>query len=542
MASEQQDFVLSSLAPSHSEKRIALGIALALSVAFVITAGPFSTIQPEPIPVFVPAYATALFVTDLVTAVLLFAQFTILRSYALLAIASGYLFTALITIPWMLTFPGVFSPGGMLGAGLNTTNWLYILWHAGFPLFVIGYALLKHGDLSGKPWQGSTAVAIASCAAMTAALVCAATLFVTAGQVLLPHTMVDPVHFSTLRLYMAALQVLLNLGALVVLWMRRHSALDLWLMVVMWAYAIEITLIAFPNPMRFSFGWYAGRIFGLVSGSLVLFVLLFEITALYGQLLRALEAQRREREARLVTGEAIAASIAHEVNQPLTGMITRANAGLRWLERATSPPDFDKVKDSLDRIVADGHRAAAIIAGVRAMFRKEIRTKTFVDVNELVAGVLVLSRGNLSDHRIVVENWLHSGLPRVMGDPVQLQQVVSNLIANAIDAMAASKERRILSVGSEAEGHDRIIVWVADTGPGIPSQYAERIFDPLFTTKSDGMGMGLSICRSIIQSHSGELSVSRNTPSGAVFRFILPAEAQAVDINHGENVAAIPTK
>ena len=293
---EQQDFVLSFLAPSRREKRLALGIALALGVAFVITAGPLSTIQPPGIPNFVPVYATALFVTDLLTAVLLLAQFTILRSHALLAIANGYLFMALIAIPWMLTFPDVFAPGGMLGAGLNTTNWLYILWHAGFPLFVISYALLKHGghgDLSGKLWQGSAAVAMLSCAAMTAALVCAATLFVTVGHALLPHTMVDPFHFSTLRLYVAGCQVLLNLGALVVLWVRRHSALDLWLMVVMWAYAIEVALIAFPTPVRFSIGWYAGRIFGLVSGSLVLFVLLYEITTLYGQLLRALQAQRR---------------------------------------------------------------------------------------------------------------------------------------------------------------------------------------------------------------------------------------------------------
>ena len=145
-APEEQDFVISSLSPSQAQKRLALGVVLALLVAFFITAGPLSTIQLGRIDAFVPAYATALFVIDSITAVLLFAQFSILRSRALLAIASGYLFTALIVIPWMLTFPGVFTPSGLLGAGLQTTNWLYILWHAGFPTFVIAYALLKDAD------------------------------------------------------------------------------------------------------------------------------------------------------------------------------------------------------------------------------------------------------------------------------------------------------------------------------------------------------------------------------------------------------------
>jgi hypothetical protein len=134
---------------------------------------------------------------------------------------------------------------------------------------------------------------------MTAALVCAATFLVTAGHAHLPHTMLDPVHFSSLRIYIAGFQVLLGVAAFMVLWIRRHSVLDLWLMVVMCAYVIEVCLIAFPVPARFSVGWYAGRVFGLVSGSLVLFVLLYEITILYGQLLLAVRAQLRAALARI---------------------------------------------------------------------------------------------------------------------------------------------------------------------------------------------------------------------------------------------------
>src|SRR5262249_12577784 len=142
-APEEQDFILSSLSPSLAQKRLALGMVLILFVAFLIIAGPLSNLRLAPIAPFIPIYATAMFVNDSFTAVLLFAQFSILRAPALLAISSGYLFTAFMLIPWMLTFPGVFAPSGLLGAGLQSTAWLYILWHAGFPPFVIAYALLK---------------------------------------------------------------------------------------------------------------------------------------------------------------------------------------------------------------------------------------------------------------------------------------------------------------------------------------------------------------------------------------------------------------
>src|ERR1700719_4312951 len=194
IVAEEEHFILSSSSPGRAQRRLALAVVLALLVAFFITAGPLSTIQSGRIDAFVPAYATAMLVIDSITAVLLFAQFSILRSRALLVIASGYLFTALMVIPWMLTFPGVFTPRGLLGAGLQSTNWLYILWHGGFPTFVIAYALLKDADPAKRLWQGSAGTAVLSSVAMTAAVVCAATLLVTAGDAHLPHTMLDPVH------------------------------------------------------------------------------------------------------------------------------------------------------------------------------------------------------------------------------------------------------------------------------------------------------------------------------------------------------------
>jgi signal transduction histidine kinase len=521
----EQHFILSSLSPSRAQRRLGVAVVLALLFAFAVTEGPLSTIQLGRIDHFVPIYATAMFVTDSITAVLLFAQFSMLRSRALLAIASGYLYTALIVIPWMLTFPDVFSPNGLLGAGLQSTSWLYTLWHAGFAMFVIAYALSKDNDPARRLWRGSAAAAILLSVAMTAAVVCAVAYIVTAGDALLPRINLDPLHFSTLWQFIASCLALLSALAVILLWIRQRSVLDLWLMVVMSAYVIEICLIAFPIPARFSFGWYAGRFYGLISSSLLLFVLLYEITILYAQLLRAVLAQRREREARLMTGDAVSATIAHEVNQPLSGMITNADAGLNWLDRST--PNLDQAKAAFRQIVADGHRAAAVIGSIRAIFKKDTRNRTSLHINELIEEALALTQGELQRHRIAVQTEPNAELPRVRADRIQLQQVLLNLITNAIDSMATKDGARILRVKSEAHDGGGVMVSVADTGTGIGSQDLERLFIPLFTTKSGGMGMGLSICRSIIEAHEGKLWVVPNKPEGTVFRFMLLAEGAA---------------
>jgi signal transduction histidine kinase len=269
-----------------------------------------------------------------------------------------------------------------------------------------------------------------------------------------------------------------------------------------------------------------GRVFSLLSSSLVLFVLLYEITVLYGQLLRAIHAQRREREARLMTGDAVAATIAHEVQQPLSGMITNAGAGLRWLDR--SMPDLDEAKAAFKQIVADGHRAGAIIGSIRTMFKKDAGNRTSLDINDLIGEALSLTRDDLQRHRIRVQAEPNAQRPHVRGDRIQLQQVLLNLITNAIDSMAAKVGARDLCVRSEVHDTGGVIVSVADTGTGIGSQDLERIFNPLFTTKSGGMGMGLSICRSIIEAHDGRLWVASNKPEGAVFQFMLLADGATV--------------
>jgi signal transduction histidine kinase len=533
---QERYFVLLSVSPGRAQRRLALAVVLLLLAALFIIEGLFSSTQAVRIDAFIPAYATAMFVTDLITAVLLFAQLSIRRSRALLAISSGYLFTALMLIPWILTFPGVFAPNGLLGAGLQSTTWLYILWHAGFPMFVIAYALLKDADPARQLWRGSVGAAILASVSATAVVVCALTFLVTAGEALLPRISQDPVRFSPLRFYTLGSLILLSVLALIVLWIRRRSVLDLWLMVVMCAYITEFILVS--GPLRFSVAWYVARFCGFLSGSLVLFVLLYEITTLYGRLLRAVFAQRREREARLMTGDAVAATIAHEVKQPLSGMITNADAGLRWLDRAT--PDLDAAKNAFKRIVTDGHRAAAVIGSIRASFKKKVRNRTSLDVNDLIEETLALARDDLQRHRILVQAEPHAELPQVIGDRIQLQQVLLNLITNAIDAMAAKEEPRVLRVKSDVHAGGGVKVSVADTGTGIDSHGVDRIFEPLFTTKSDGMGMGLSICRSIIEAHDGRIWVAPNKPQGTIFEFVLLADATFAGASRGEHPGDLP--
>lgn len=534
---EHQPLTLATLAPGRTQKRLALGVVLTFFCILFISAGELTNVQWRRVDAFIPAYGTAMFVNDMITAVLLFNQFAILRSRALLAISIGYLFTGFLLVPWTLAFPGVFAPDGLLGAGLQSTGWFQILRLAGFPTFVIAYALLRDVDPPGRLWEGSVGATILSSVVITAAVVCGLTVLVVAGDAYLPRISTDPVHFTTLAFYISAGLILWNLLALTVLWIRQRSVLDLWLMVVVCAYAIEFYLGAFSGQARFNAGWYAGRVFGFVASILVLCVLLYEITTLYAQLLRAVLAQRREREARLMTGDAVSASIAHEVKQPLTAIVASANAALSWLDRVE--PDLDSVRASLRRVVSSGHRADAVIENIRSHFKMEARHHSPVDIGDVIQQALIVVRDKLQAYRVAVQTDLGERMPRIRGEQIQLQQVLVNLMTNAIDSMATRNGDRVLSIRSEIHPAKYVMVSVEDTGEGFAPGAVDRIFNPMFTTKTHGMGMGLSICRSIIEAHQGKLWATNGPGRGAVFHFTVPVE-ESVDSGDGEPATASP--
>src|SRR5262249_45233254 len=284
------------------------------------------------------------------------------------------------------------------------------------------YTLLKDADpvawLSGR---SARAVIIASVVSITV-LVCCATILVTVGEALLPRLMLDTVRGDQLSFYVVGPIATLFLLALVLLWLRHRSVLDLWLMVVLCAYIMESALTVFPVPIRFSLGFYAGRVYGVLANSLVLVILLGEMTRLYGQLLRAVLAQRREREVRLMTGDAVSASIAHEIKQPLSAMTANANTCLNWLDRAA--PDIDKAKVALRRVVMNGHRAGEMIENTRALFKRDPRMRTSLGVDDLICEALGLLRHDLQTHRVAVEADCNKPLPPIEGNQAELQQVL----------------------------------------------------------------------------------------------------------------------
>jgi PAS domain S-box-containing protein len=226
---------------------------------------------------------------------------------------------------------------------------------------------------------------------------------------------------------------------------------------------------------------------------------------------------------RVATMGQLSASITHEVNQPIGAAVTNAHAALRWL--GATPPNMDEVRQALSRIVINGNRATDVLSRIRAFIKKTPPRKESLDVNEVLLEVVALMRGEAKSHKVAVQMNLADGLPAVRADRVQLQQVLLNLIINAIEAMSASDagSRRLLISSAKSESNE-VSVEVQDSGPGLPSASLEQIFQAFYTTKPTGLGMGLSICRSIIGAHGGTLRATAGHPTGAIFTFTLPVQ------------------
>jgi two-component system, LuxR family, sensor kinase FixL len=229
--------------------------------------------------------------------------------------------------------------------------------------------------------------------------------------------------------------------------------------------------------------------------------------------------------ARVMTMGALTTSIAHEVNQPLGAIVANGNACLRWLAGET--PNLEEARQALERIIRDGNRASQVIERIRALLKKTSPDKTRLDINDLIDEVVALTRNEVQRNQVLLQTELAAELPSVIGDRVQLQQVILNLIMNAVEAMSMVTDRsRHLLIRSQKQDSTGVVVAVQDSGIGIDPQSRERIFDAFFTTKPKGMGMGLSISRSIIGAHGGQLWATSNAGPGATFQFTLPAAAE----------------
>jgi PAS domain S-box-containing protein len=239
----------------------------------------------------------------------------------------------------------------------------------------------------------------------------------------------------------------------------------------------------------------------------------------------------RERDNKLTNVEAIMAAIAHEVRQPLMAIVINGGAARRFLARV--PADIDEATANLNRIINDCRRASEVFDSILTLFRREDQERQAIDVNEIAREVLVSSRAELVERRVTTRTELASELPLIYGHRRQLQQVISNLVQNAIEAMDDTTDRgRFLRVRTGLHNRDAIIVAVEDSGPGIDPKQLSSIFDAFFTTKSHGIGLGLAICRMIVERHGGQLTAASDGNNGAQFQFVLPTEfVDAAQVN-----------
>ena len=506
--------------PDRRQVRVSLVVA-GVQFAVYLLILPVRGVRLGEVNAFIPVVDAVMCLGDLITATLLYAQASVYRSRALSVLGAGYVYTALLFIPHALTFPGAFAPNGLLGAGVDTTAWLAFFRRSVFPIAVIVYAQLKRPDsaepaLTERPPAGIV-VGVLAAIALAAAVV----LLANYGQGLLPTYFADRADVvRSNQVVYESIEFALFALATAVLFRNRSSVLDMWLLVAFCGFLIQ-GLLNLTLHARFTAGWYGLYGMMLFSHLVVMLALIAESNRLYARLAVATAVRNRERYARLMSLDAVAAAISHEVGQPLTAI--RLQAGLGRSRLASAPPDVKNAIKALDAIVDAEHRTSGVIKSIRAMFVQRPEGRTEFKLNDLVrATVLVMDR-DLAAHQVSLQLLLDDALPPILADPVQIQRVLVNLLTNAIESLDATENRpRRITIRSEALDGREVLLEVSDNGGGISPEAMEQIFDVYFTTKATGIGIGLSLSRIIIEACGGRLWASRGEPCGATFHLQLP--------------------
>jgi len=522
--------LLSTLRPTRGERRLAVTVVV-VSGVFFLAALPFAKVALTPLPAFIPIYQSAIVVNDGITAILLVGQFMARRIVALLVLAGAYVFTALLAAAHMLTFPGLFASGGLLGAGTQTTVWLYMAWHGVFPAGVIVYAWMARRP-DGAVTERAVRPAIATMLATVAVAATAVVAIATAGHEMLPILLHDG-RYSIAYIVTVGTVWALAASTLVALWRgwrRRLTVLDLWLIVVMCAWLFDIALAAMLNAKRFDLGFYAGRIYGLLASGFVLMVLLIESTLLHVRLAKLNRRERGERR-RLAEKEreltaanreldAFAYSISHDLRAPLRAI------------------------DGYARMLEEDHAARLDREGMRLL--GVVRAST-ASMAQLIEDLLAFSRAGrtpLAKHDIDFESLVRAviadqaaqdvgrdiefdvgALDHVRGDPSLLRQLVANLISNAVKFTGGRQPARI-AIGREgSEGDGRCVYFVRDNGAGFDMAYAAKLFGVFQRLHGPeefpGTGVGLAIAARIVARHGGRIWAEAEPGQGATFRFTL---------------------
>ncbi|RYD98772.1 MAG: GHKL domain-containing protein [Sphingomonadales bacterium] len=506
--------------PAREEIRLGLVLAGLLFVALVILSA-LPHIRLRQIDPFIPMVDAIMFFGDLMTAALLYVQAAVFRSRALSLLASGYVLTGLLLIAHALTFPGAFAPDGLLGARLNTTAWISVAWRATPLVAIILYAVLKRKDSKApssaeRPSAGLT-VGLSTAIVLAGAVV----LLATRGHDLLPSLFInrstaDHANVMAVNWMMVALSAL----ALAVLFPNRRSVLDMWLLVALAGWLAH-ALLTVQGSDRFTLSFYSQFSLLVFAHFVVMIALFAENSRLFTRLAMATAARKRERDSRLLSMDAMAAAISHEVGQPLTSVISSTMAGLNSLTRST--PDVEKAIMAQRATLDAGHRTFDVIKSIRAMFAQAPGRESVFNLNDLIRETAALLDRELTGEKVSLEFALDEALPPVRADRVQMQQVLVNILTNAIEALGQTPRRgRRITIRSRSLDSEGMLLEISDTGPGIEADNIERIFEAFVTTKKTGTGLGLSLCRTIIEEHGGRLWASPGEKHGATFHLQLP--------------------
>lgn len=520
-APERQSFV-STVAATPGARRLAV-IVTALSLLVFLAVVPHAARPLTKVWAFIPIYQSALAINDLMTAVLLFGQFSILRTRGLLALACGYLFTACMAILHMLSFPGLFTPSGLISHSTQTTVWLYMMWHSGFPLLVLAYTWLDTSRVAGgtgRPLLSGVAATLAVALGLT----------VLAAQdwmpVLLYYTP-QGTQFSSLFRPVSSLILLSCLAGLWRLARRRErSLLDLWLMVVLCIWLCDIGLSAFFNARRFDLGFYAGRIYGLLAASFVLIMLLLENSLLYARLSETASALARAKRAADEATHAktlFLANMSHEIRTPMNAII-----GLSHLLRRTALTPLQR--DYLGKILQSGAALLGIIndildfskieAGRLELENTDFRLDDVLDNVSTLVGQAAADKG--LEFLFDCDGELEQGLT---GDPLRLAQVLINLANNAIKF---TEHGQVVIIVRQCERTAQTVLLefaVQDSGIGMTPEQAERLFQPFtqadesMTRRYGGTGLGLTIASRIVALMGGRIRVETVSGQGSTLGF-----------------------
>lgn len=510
----EQRVIPSAYEAGAADRRRAMALVL-VSLAVFLAAAPYAKVQLEPFVPFIALYESALVFNDFVTAMLLMGVYRVFRNRAYLVLACGYLFTAGMCVAHALSYPGLFSETGLLGAGEQSTAWLYMFWHAGFPMAVMLYAVVQ-GKSGSRLDAGFLRRPVLISIALVLFLVAALTYVATGLEQYLPPIMKGDGYTSEMPVVVRTVWGL-SLAALAYLWIRRpHSVLDLWLMVVLCAWLFDIALAAVINQGRYDVGFYAGRTYGLLAVSFVMFVLLSENAKLQRRLLELqLEADRASR-----TKDLFLAMVGHELRNPLTSLRSGAHV-LRKLARPG--PLAEEAGELVERQVANMSRLVEDLVDVGRAARGHLKiNSSAVDLAALVREVIESHRaaGKFADHVVGVRaDPLH-----VHVDRQRMEQVVANLVTNSVKYTPAGKS---IDVRVTRDGPHALLV-VCDEGIGMETEVLERSFDWFYQANEaldraqGGLGIGLALTRTLVELHGGTIQARSQPGKGTCLTVSLP--------------------